>query len=304
MISNFKKFESNKEGKVAPKLVIAVAAEVNLLRAISVAQSKGSIQGILVGSHRKIVQIAIDEAIDINAMEIINCDNNELACVMAAEMIRDGKADFIMKGLVDTSIFLKAIINKQHGLMTGHLLSSVMVFEIETYHKLIILSDPGMTISPNAEQKKEILENTIELARLFKINPIKVGCLAAKEKVNPRMQATVDAQFLKELGKNGYFGDDVIVDGPMAMDLIISKEAAKVKGYISEVAGDADIIIAPNIETGNALMKSMTHLAKAKMAGLVMGANVPIVMGSRSDSFDNKLNSIILGAYIANKKRV
>jgi len=183
--------------------------------------------------------------------------------------------------------------------MSGRLLSSVMVLKISTYHKFFILSDGGMIISPDLEKKKVIIENALDLARILGIQPIKVACLAAKEKVNPKMQATVDAQSLKELWKTGYFGKDVIVDGPMAMDLVISKKSAQVKGYVSEVAGDADIVLAPNIETGNAIAKIMTYLGNAQLAGIVMGAAVPIVLTSRSDSYQNKLNSIALGAYIA-----
>lgn len=299
MIRNFEDLTRVKNVGLSPRLVVAAAAEVDTLKAVSDANKKYLIRAILIGSQHDILKISLTEKIDLTNTEIIDIEDPVIACEKAVAMVREGQSDFIMKGLVDTNIFLKAVISKTHGLMSGRLLSSVMVLKISTYHKFFILSDGGMIISPDLEKKKVIIENALDLARILGIQPIKVACLAAKEKVNPKMQATVDAQSLKELWKTGYFGKDVIVDGPMAMDLVISKKSAQVKGYVSEVAGDADIVLAPNIETGNAIAKIMTYLGNAQLAGIVMGAAVPIVLTSRSDSYQNKLNSIALGAYIA-----
>jgi len=301
MIKNFKDLAQWSNVGTMPTLVVAAAAEIDILKAVSLAKKNQLIKVILIGSHQDIMEISVKEKIELNDIQILNIEDVGAACEKAVAMVREGQADFIMKGLVDTSIFLKAIISKSQGLMAGGLLSSVMVIRISTYHKFLILSDGGMIISPDLEKKKGIIKNAVDLAKILEIHPIKVACLAAKEKVNPKMQATVDAQALKELGETGYFGKDVMVDGPMAMDLVVSKKAARVKGYVSEVAGDADIILAPEIETGNAIIKIMTHLGNAQLAGVVMGASVPIVLTSRSDSFENKLNSIALGAYIATK---
>ncbi|KNZ41669.1 phosphate acyltransferase [Acetobacterium bakii] len=301
MIKNFEDLAQRSTAGQTPTLVVAAAAELDILKAVSQAKKNQLVKVILIGNRQDIMKISESEKIELKDIQIINSEDVGAACEKAVEMVREGQADFIMKGLVDTSIFLKAVINKTHGLMAGGLLSSVMVLKISTYHKFLILSDGGMIISPDLEKKKGIIKNALDLAKILEINPIKVACLAAKEKVNPKMQATVDAQALKELGETGYFGEDVIVDGPMAMDLVVSKKAAKVKGYVSNVAGDADIILAPEIETGNAIIKIMTHLGNAQLAGVVMGARVPIVLTSRSDSFENKLNSIALGAYIATK---
>jgi len=282
-------------------LVVAAAAESDLLRALSIANELYLNRIILVGSRKKIIEISSNEKIDITEMEIIDVADMVTACEKAVALVCQGQADFIMKGLVDTSVFLKAVINKSDGLMVGRLLSSIMMVRITSYHKFLILSDGGMIIDPDLEKKKGIIANAVEFSRLLGIHPIKVGCLAAKEKVNPKMPATVDGAALKQLSQHQYFGADVLVEGPIAMDLLISKKAAQVKGYSSEVAGDADIVIMPNIETGNAIIKVMTHLGNAQLGGIVMGACVPIILTSRSDSYENKLNSIILGAFLTQK---
>jgi phosphate butyryltransferase len=282
-------------------LVVAAAEESDLLKALSTANQLYLNKVILVGNQKKIADISLVEKIDIRQMEIIDVLDVTIACEKAVSLVRQGQADYIMKGLVDTSIFLKAVINKTDGLMVGRLLSSIMMARIATYHKFLILSDGGMIIEPDLEKKKGIINNAVEFSRLLGIQPVKVGCLAAKEKVNPKMPATVDAAALKQLSLDQYFGDDVMVEGPIAMDLLVSKKAALVKGYVSDVAGDVDVIVMPNIETGNAIIKVMTHLGNAQLGGIVMGACVPIILTSRSDSYENKLNSIILGAFLSQK---
>lgn len=298
MFNNFDEVAKSVGSGCKVRLVVAAAAEGELLKALAAAQEVYLSQVILVGNLQKIQAICDCEKIELKNMQIIDCENSADACEKAVAVVRQGEADFIMKGLVDTSIFLKSVINKSNGLMIGQLLSSVMMVKIDTYHKFLILSDGGMIIDPDLEKKKGIIKNAVAFARLMGIRPVKVGCLAAKEKVNPKMPATVDASELKALSEKQYFGQDVIVEGPIAMDLLISKKAAQVKGYESEVAGDADVIIMPNIETGNAIIKVMTHLGNADLGGVVMGACVPIILTSRSDSYKNKLNSIILGAYL------
>ena len=204
-----------------------------------------------------------------------------------------------MKGLLDTSVILKAVLNKEWGLRTDSLLSHVMVYEVPTYNKLLVTTDGGMNISPDYEQKVKILKNAIEATNPLGLTNIKVACLAAKEKVNPKMQATVDAKALQEAGNRGEFGDNVIVEGPLAFDLAISKEAAKIKGFESKVAGETDIMLMPTIEVGNGIGKALTYFAGAKSAGIIMGAKAPIVLVSRADSHESKLYSIAYGALIA-----
>jgi phosphate butyryltransferase len=298
---NFSDIEKLVENGQKPFLAIAVPEEAGLLKAVEKALKKSLSGAYLVGDDQKISALKKSLNLDLAGAEIIAVDSPQAACEMAVLLVNHGKADLVMKGLVDTSIFLKAIIHKEKGLMTGQLLSSVMVVELATYHKPLITSDGGMLIAPDLIQKQAILNNAIALARALDLSPIKVAVLAAKEKVNPKMPATLDASELKNLSDQGAFGEDVLVDGPMAMDLVLSKEAAQIKGFESEVAGDADILIFPEIETGNAVVKTMTSLAQARLAGVVMGACVPVIVTSRSESEDNKLNSINLGAYLVQR---
>ncbi|PKM61849.1 MAG: phosphate butyryltransferase [Firmicutes bacterium HGW-Firmicutes-4] len=302
MFDNFNDIGKAVSGGKKRTLAVAAAAEGDLLKALSTANELYLDRVILVGDRTKISAISRDLDIDVRKMEILDVPDMMMACETAVSLVRQGQADFIMKGLVDTAIFLKAVINKTDGLMVGRLLSSIMMVRIASYHKFLILSDGGMIIAPDLEKKQGIIANAVDFSRLLGISPIKIGCLAAKEKVNPKMPATVDAAALKQLSQDHVWGSDVLVEGPIAMDLLISKKAAQVKGYVSEVAGDADVIIMPNIETGNAIIKVMTHLGHAQLGGIVMGACVPIILTSRSDSYENKLNSIILGAFLTQNR--
>ncbi|WKY46523.1 phosphate acyltransferase [Eubacteriaceae bacterium ES3] len=298
---NFSDLSKLMENSDRPVLAIAAPEEAGLLKAVLMALET-SLSGVfLVGDLNKIKQLKEENSLDLSKTNQIFASTLEEACETAVLLVNQGKADLVMKGLVDTSIFLKAIIHKEKGLMTGRLLSSVMVVELPSYHKPLITTDGGMVIAPDLSKKKEILDNAIDLARALDINPIKVAVLAAKEKVNPKMPATLDAAELKKMSNDGVFGTDVLADGPIAMDLVVSKEAAEIKGYQSQVAGDADILLFPEIETGNAVVKTMTCLAQARLAGVVMGACVPVILTSRSESQDNKLNSINLGAYLVQR---
>jgi phosphate butyryltransferase len=177
-----------------------------------------------------------------------------------------------------------------------------MLYEIPSYHKLLMLTDGGMVTYPDLETKKQLIVNAVEAARGLKYSQIKVACLAAKEKVNPKMQATVDAQALKDMCNEGAFGDDVMVEGPIALDLAISYEAAEIKKFDSPVAGDADILLVPNIEMGNGIGKAISYFGNGTGAGVIMGATAPIVLVSRSDTERAKYYSILFGSLIASKK--
>lgn len=281
------------------KLVVVAAEEENVLIAIDNAYKNGIVQPILIGNVSKIKEYAVKNKIDLEAYELIEADSFQESAEKAVKMVREGKADFLIKGLVDTSILLKAVLNKEYGLRTGKQLSHVMAYEIPTYHKLIFLTDGGMVTYPDLDTKADLIRNAIEAAKALKYDVVKVACLAAKEKVNPKMPATVDAGKLKEMCQNGEFGEDVIVEGPMALDLAVSKEACKIKKYQSPVAGDADILMVPNIEMGNGIGKSITYFGNGASAGVVMGALAPIVLVSRADTFEAKYNSILLGSVIA-----
>ena len=283
------------------KVVLSVAAahDEEVLLAIQSAVEKDIIVPILIGEENKIREISKEIKFDLNGIKIIQKDNIEECAEAAVKLVSSKEADFVMKGLLDTSVILKAVLNKEWGLRTDSLLSHVMVYEIPAYDKLLVTTDGGMNIAPDYDQKVKILKNAIEATKPLGLEEIKVACLAAKEKVNPKMPATVDAKALQESGERGEFGEGVIVEGPLAFDLAVSKEAAKIKGFESRVAGKTDIMLMPTIEVGNGIGKTLTYFAGGKSAGIIMGAKAPIVLVSRADSHESKLYSIAYGALIA-----
>ena len=280
-------------------LSVAAAHDEEVLLAVKDACEMNIIKAILIGEEEKIRKIANEIKFDLTDVEVINECDLKLCAEKAVKLVSSGKADYVMKGLLDTSIILKEVLNKEYGLRTDSLLSHVMIYEVPSYHKLLILTDGGMNINPDVSQKKKIVDNAIKAAKSLGIDTVKVACLAAKEKVNPKMQATLDADELKSMCKDGMFGNGVIVEGPIAFDLAVSEEACKIKGYNSEVGGDADILLVPNIETGNGIGKALTYMANAKSAGIIMGAKAPVVLVSRADTHESKLYSIAYGAIAA-----
>ena len=280
-------------------LSVAAAHDEEVLLAIKSAVEMEIITPILIGQEHKIRKISKEINFDLDNVKIINKETIEECAETAVKLVSSGEADFVMKGLLDTSVILKAVLNKEWGLRTDSLLSHVMVYEIPSYDKLLVTTDGGMNIEPDYDQKVKILKNAIEATKPLGLKHIKVACLAAKEKVNSKMQATVDARALQEAGERGEFGKDVTVEGPLAFDLAVSKETAKVKGFKSKVSGETDIMLMPTIEVGNGIGKALTYFAGAKSAGIIMGAKAPIVLVSRADSHQSKLYSIAYGSLIA-----
>lgn len=281
------------------RLAVAAAEDADVLSAVIKAAEQGIIEPVLVGDEEAIKQLASELALDITKYELIASASLEESAKTAVALVSAGKADFLMKGLIDTSILLKAVLDKEIGLRTESQLSHVMLYEVPHYHKLIYLTDGGMNIEPDLEAKAKILGNAVQVAKALGNQEVKVACIAAKEKVNPKMPVTVEARALQERGENGDFGPGVIVEGPLAIDLAFSKEAAAIKKFESRIAGDTDILLVPNIEVGNGIGKSLTYLAKASSAGIIMGAKAPVVLVSRADDYETKLNSIALGSVIA-----
>ena len=291
--------------KGSEKVVLSVAAahDEEVLLAIKSATEMNIITPILVGQEDKIRKISDEINFDLNGIKIIDKETIEECAEVAVKLVSSKEADFVMKGLLDTSVILKAVLNKEWGLRTDSLLSHVMVYEADFYPKLLVTTDGGMNIAPNYEQKVKILKNAIKATEPLGLETIKVCALAAKEKVNPKMQATVDAKELEDACKNGEFGENVIVEGPLAFDLAVSKEACEVKGFKTDVGGDVDIILMPTIEVGNGIGKAFTYAAGAKSAGIIMGAKAPIVLVSRADTHESKLYSIAYGAIVAAHKK-
>lgn len=281
------------------KLAVIASHDEEVLEAVVEGSRLGIAEPILIGDEKKTREIAKVKGLDISGYTIIDEKELDLASEIGVRMVSSGKANFIMKGLVPTGTLLKAVLNKEWGLRTESLLSHVMLYEVESYHKLIYLTDGGMNLEPDVDTKVKIIENAAVVGQALGKEELKVACLAAKEKVDPKMISTIDGEKLKAIYKEGKFSHGVIVDGPMALDLAVSKSSAKVKEYESPVAGDADILLVPNIEMGNGIGKSITYFANGKSAGVIMGAKCPIVLVSRADDRNSKLYSIALGSIIA-----
>lgn len=300
MAKSFEALLELAQRKGPKKVAVAVAQDKDVLSALKNAALLKIAIPILVGDRKKIVAVAEEIHFDLSNIEIIHEEDGAMACRIATELVSSGKADVLMKGLIDTSVIMKQVLDSEIGLRTGNVISHVAVFDVQTYHKVFIVTDAAMNISPDLNQKKEIIENAVGLAKSLDIECPKVAVLASKEKVSPKMEATVHAKELADMNKRGEI-TGCLVDGPLALDNAISKESALLKGIDSEVAGDADILLAPNIDAGNVLYKSLSFLANAKSAGLIVGTKAPIVLTSRADNEEAKLNSIALAVLMASR---
>ncbi|MEG0372241.1 MAG: phosphate acyltransferase, partial [Clostridium sp.] len=225
--------------------------------------------------------------------EVIDSNSPEESSRKAVELVKTNKAQVLMKGLVNTSTYLRAILNRENGLRTGRLLSLLAVYDLPQYHKLLYCTDSGINVAPNLNQKKDIMTNSLLSMQNIGIKNPKVAILTANEMVDPKVQSTVDAFELVNMVRNGDI-PKCISEGPIAFDVAFDKQAAKHKGIDSDIAGDVDLLVFPNIEAGNALGKSWLRFNDAKWAGIVLGATNPIILGSRSDTAEIKVNSIAL----------
>lgn len=282
-----------------PKVIsVACCHDKEVLMAVEMARKERIADSILVGDIEKTKEIASDLNIDLNNYELIDIKDISEASLRAVELVSQKKADMLMKGLVDTSIVLKAVLNKEIGLRTGNVLSHVAVFAIEGYSRMFFITDAAMNLAPDVNVKKQIIENACKVAHSLDIDTPKVAALCAKEKVNPKMKDTVEAKELQEMYERGEI-TGCIVGGPFALDNAVSVQAAHHKGIDHPVAGNADILLAPDIEAGNILYKSLVFFSKSKNAGIIVGAKAPIILTSRADSEETKLNSIALGVLMA-----
>lgn len=288
---------------VPKKIAIAAAQDEDVLMAVKSAYLEKICIPILIGNKEKINELSQKINFNLDDIQIIESKDDNEAARTAVSLVSSGKADILMKGLVDTAIILKAVLDKEIGLRTGNILSHAAVFESDRYHKLFIITDAAMNIAPSASEKKQIIENTLPLCRSLNIENPKVAVICAKEKVSPKMQATVDAEILVNMNKNGEI-KGCMVEGPFGLDNAISREAAALKGVKGEVAGDADILLMPNIEAGNVMYKTLTYLADSKNAGIILGAKAPIILTSRADSDEAKLYSILLAVICSKKESI
>ncbi len=289
-------------GRAGEKKVLSVAAAHNkgVLEAVKHARDEGLIEPILVGRKDEIEGIAGEIGLDLAGLEIVDEADDLQAATEATKLVSSGRADILMKGILGTATILSQVLNRDYGLRAGRPLSQAVLFEISSYHKMFIGTDFAFNIAPDLDTKKSIIDNAVGLAHAIGIDEPKVAVLAALEKVNPKMVATLDAQSLTRMNEAGEI-KGCKVYGPLAMDNAVSKESARIKGIDSDVAGDADIFLAPDIEAGNILYKSLTFLGGAKSAGIVLGAKAPVIITSRADSSVDKFNSIVLATILANK---
>ncbi len=285
-----------------PRIAVAAAQDEEVLQAVEAARVAGLADAILIGDRAAIERIAAKEGIDLSAYEVVQEPELAKAAASAVAHVRSGEASFVMKGLLDTSVILKAVLNKETGLHAGRLVSHVGAVESPHYHKLVLVTDAAINIAPTLGEKIDIIRNAVDCGRALGVETPKVALLAAVEKVNPeKMPCTADAAILTQMNRRGQI-PGCVVDGPLALDNAISAEAARIKGIESPVAGDADILVAPYIEVGNVLYKALMDLGGAKGAGLVVGAKTPIVLTSRSDTAETKLASIAFAVLVAFKK--
>jgi phosphate butyryltransferase len=298
MIRDLNELIRKAKEKPARTMAVAAAEDEHVLKAVRDAVNERVIIPLLIGDKAKIGQVAQSIGFDLNGIDLIdNREDGAASARLAVAKVKSGEADLVMKGFVPTADLLKAVLDKEEGLRSGRLLSHVAFFQSPYYHKIFCVTDAAMNIAPDLEAKVQIIQNAVDACRGIGVENPKVAVAAAVETVNPKMEATVHAVRLKEMNKNGAL-TGCIVDGPFAVDIAVSREAANHKGIESEVAGDCDVILVPDIEAGNMFYKALNFLGGAVLAAVVLGAPVPIVLTSRSDNERSKLLSIALAACI------
>ena len=285
------------------RVSVACAAEASVVEAAQRALKENIAIATLVGEREKIEEIAAQRGIDTGKLSVIDEKDDVRAVNKAAELVSKGDADILMKGHVHTDDFLRGVLDKEVGLRSTSLISHTFIIEKPGGEGFLFISDGAMNIAPDLEQKAQIILNTVHLANVFGLEQPRVAILAAVEVVNPKMQATVDAAVLATMNKRRQFSTRCVIDGPFALDNAVSLAAAGIKGITGEVAGEADILIVPEIESGNILVKSLVYFAGLSVAGVLVGARSPVVLTSRADSADAKLNSIAAAVYLCNVKR-
>ena len=282
------------------KVAVAAATEAHVIEAVNEARIEGLIEPILFGNPERMRKIAQELGIAVENLDLRPARDPEEAAELATKTVSSGEADILMKGLVHSSEFLRAALNKEWGLRTGRLLSHVLVFEAKGYDRLFFMSDGAMNINPGLKEKIQIVENAVTLAHALGINPPKVALLAAVEVVNPDMETAVEDAIIAKMADRGQI-KGAIVDGPLALDNAVSEEAARIKGIKSPVAGKADVLIVDNIDVGNVFYKSLIYFARVRGAGIIMGARAPLVLTSRADPEEVKFLSLALAVVLAER---
>ena len=295
VISSFSALKSRLQHLSPREAVVAAAHDEHPLQAVFAARRDGLIRPILVGRRNEIRSIARSLGEELSPEQIVDAQDDLECAARSVALIREGKGDILIKGMLQTGTLLKAVVHRETGIRASQVMSHVAILDVPRYHKLLFITDGGMVVAPNLEQKGHILKNAVDFCRFLGYERPKAAALCAVETVNPAMPETGDALSLKEAGERGEFGP-CIVEGPISLDLATDREAALVKGYHSPVAGDADILLVPAIAVGNVLGKALYGLAGGQMAGVVLGAAVPITINSRGATPEEKYYSILLCA--------
>jgi phosphate butyryltransferase len=299
MITKLNEIVERVKGKPIKRLAVAVAEDPHTIEAVGRAVKEKLVKAVVTGDEKAIRKVAADAKVDSALFEIVHEPDKAKALMLAIEKVRAGEADFLMKGLLDSSVYIRGIIDKERGLLPpGKLLSHVTVIQVPTWKKLIVCGDVAVIPAPDLEAKVAILNYAIDVAHKLGIENPKAVLLAAVEKVNPKVPATTEGAIIAKMADRGQI-KGAIVDGPLALDIAFSEESARIKGVKSPVAGDADILVFPNIEAGNIFFKASTYLAKAELAAVVTGARCPCVLTSRGDSEDTKFYSIALASLLS-----
>lgn len=295
VISSFSALKSRLQHLSPREAVVAAAHDEHTLQAVFAARRDGLIRPILVGRRNEIRSIARSLGEELSPEQIVDAQDDLECAARSVALIREGKGDILIKGMLQTGTLLKAVVHRETGIRASQVMSHVAILDVPRYHKLLFITDGGMVVAPNLEQKGHILKNAVDFCRFLGYERPKAAALCAVETVNPAMPETGDALSLKEAGERGEFGP-CIVEGPISLDLATDREAALVKGYHSPVAEDADILLVPAIAVGNVLGKALYGLAGGQMAGVVLGAAVPITINSRGATPEEKYYSILLCA--------
>ena len=297
MIKNFEQLkEMLKAMPVKRKVAVVPAQDEHTLEAISHAYRDGMVEPVLIGDEPKTREILAQIGTDADKMTIIHVEDPTEAIQKAADMARDGEVDCIMKGKTETGALMKVLVNRERGIRKNDTMSLLAFMESPNYHKVFAITDVGLLTYPSKDQKKAAIQNAVEAFHALGVEQPKVAILAAVEKVNPKMKETVEAAEIKEEGVEG-----CIIEGPISYDLAMDPASAPIKGYVSPVAGDADLLVVPDIVSGNIAAKTITVIGGGRTGGVVLGAKVPVLLVSRAASADDKYMSIVIAALVGSR---
>ena len=297
MIKNFEQLkEMLKAMPVKLKVAVVPAQDEHTLEAISHAYRDGMVEPVLIGDEPKIREILAQIGTDADKMTIIHVEDPTEAIQKAADMARDGEVDCIMKGKTETGALMKVLVNRERGIRKNDTMSLLAFMESPNYHKVFAITDVGLLTYPSKDQKKAAIQNAVEAFHALGVEQPKVAILAAVEKVNPKMKETVEAAEIKEEGVEG-----CIIEGPISYDLAMDPASAPIKGYVSPVAGDADLLVVPDIVSGNIAAKTITVIGGGRTGGVVLGAKVPVLLVSRAANADDKYMSIVIAALVGSR---